>query len=302
MQREDSLKRRSLLKSIGAAGSGAAAFSGSSLAQSDTNRTATTLSGTNREQLIEEFSSQSGVQKVADALRERGWTANLRNSTVTRIEPENERNYHFVLNTLSKTSAGRSEQAVLLWFDRTPPNVDMPLTLGREFQISTRQISRLSSDPTTVESNPEWAVESIYVKNDNLHRESSRVTSTGTVSTDETTIEPDAVAPAPSPPAGCDSCIVDYYVCDSIDWSCITSTAASVVGSGVTCGACLADPTKLTCFLCAGYVSGGALSTADCVSNHDPNFYQDECTEETRYVCKDEAHPEFDWPGDCKYR
>jgi len=55
--------------------------------------------------------------------------------------------------------------------------------------------------------------------------------------------------------------------CGDLNWACVLSIAGAWIGTIASCGACVADPTKLTCLACIGAVlsaTGGTLSCDFC--------------------------------------
>lgn len=55
-----------------------------------------------------------------------------------------------------------------------------------------------------------------------------------------------------------------WYLCSDLNWACVLSVAGAWAGAIASCGACVVDPSKLTCLACIGAVLAATGGTLGC--------------------------------------
>ncbi|MFP4591404.1 MAG: hypothetical protein ACLFM8_08095 [Halobacteriales archaeon] len=55
-----------------------------------------------------------------------------------------------------------------------------------------------------------------------------------------------------------------WWICSDLDWACVLTVAGAWASTFAACGACVLDPSKLTCLACIGAVLSAGGSTLGC--------------------------------------
>lgn len=55
-----------------------------------------------------------------------------------------------------------------------------------------------------------------------------------------------------------------WWICSDLNWPCVLSIAGAWAGTFASCGACILDPSKLTCIACVGAVLSATGATLGC--------------------------------------
>lgn len=80
-------------------------------------------------------------------------------------------------------------------------------------------------------------------------------------------------------------CMVTWWECDSIDYSCLAAALGALGLTGITCAGAIVDPTKVTVGLCLANIGVEVVSSWGCWTGDDPVF-RDECNKVTKWYYK----------------
>ena len=261
--------RRSVLQSIGGAGLGSIVLSETTTALED--REIVELVGDERKEVLERAKSDDGFGSIVEYFQAKQRSISYKRAIVNRVIPkdESQQPYEYVVVPLvgEGQSSDKQMQANVFWTNRDLSDIGVPSVLGHE------------AEKEVTSSSDEWKV-TVYTA----------------VSGEVSERSPPNQDPGDGG-GGEEGCTVEIVSCDSWDWTCIVSIAASIVGSASGCSACLMDPTKISCGLCLVAVVGGSAGTAGCAEDGDA--LQDECEIEYSWYPKDELPASFDYPYDC---
>ncbi|WP_276300841.1 hypothetical protein [Halorussus lipolyticus] len=296
MSEKNGISRRSMLKSVGAAGFASVTFSSQEVTAALEANETIQISGKERKRTLKEAFQSSDFRKIRKEFKSnryqgKKWKANKKEAVCTKVNRKNGKNYKFVLLPF-ETGGGEKLQANLLWFDREIEGTELPQVLGhvasREDKKSAETLMNSKSSTTSTS----WRVEAYRVESGVVTTKEGSFDGGGTVSVNDN---------LSGGGGGCSQCcLVETVTCNSWDWSCMLQIAGSVVGSVTACAACAADPTKLSCGLCLLALSAGASTTADCAT--DGNVLMDDCQKDTIWVTADDFEKKYlTYPYDCKY-
>lgn len=294
------MNRRSILKQIGAVSTGltmTGAVQAQQIEDALSNRSVNELSewSWTRASVLREAYTDPEFGNVINHLRRE--YGRVTEEKVFSIETEDDIHYNSVVLEFDGPA---DEDVVATWHNY--PKEDGQSLIGGYVINSSESITTQSSEISKVHG--------------------SRITSEkGKISTEEvdsefivSTTEGVSAQNHESGEDGCGrGCYVEYYTCDSVDWSCVLGIPAALVGLGASYGSCLAcgpQSLGLACGVCISAITSGGLAGFDCIAADNIPF-SDECTkhesfiEKSRFDEEDWLDPEeecIDWDGSWDYR